>query len=58
MRDYLKVPYRWTSAYRRALEAAERQRAAMRHRVAELWPSEAGQSTSGMLRTNGGRGRA
>ena len=50
MRDFLNVPYRWTSAYKRIAKAAAKQRAQMRHRVGELWPSEAGQSTSGLAR--------
>jgi len=53
VRDIQAVPYRWTSAYRRARDEAAKQKAAMKHRVSSLWPSESGQSTSGMLRTGG-----
>lgn len=50
IRDTDNIPYRKTSAYKRAQAAAKAQKAAVRHRVGQLWPSEGGQSTSGMLR--------
>jgi len=53
IRDIQAVPYRWTSAYRRNRELAEQQSAAMHHRVGTLWPSQAGQSTSAVLRSPG-----
>lgn len=49
-RDLENVPYRKTREHARAVAAAAIQRAAMRYRVAQLWPSENGQSTSGALR--------
>jgi hypothetical protein len=54
IRDTDAIPYRKTSAYKRALEVAREQQAKMRHRVGTLWPTEAGQSTSGMLRRSVG----
>lgn len=50
IRDTDNIPYRKTAAYKRALVAAALQKAAMRHQKRELWPSQSGQSTSGMLR--------
>jgi hypothetical protein len=50
-RDLENVPYRETPAYARAVAQAAIQRAAMRHQVRTLWPSQSGQSTSGMVRT-------
>jgi hypothetical protein len=49
-RDTANMPYRKTRAYARAAAAAALQRAAIRHRVGQLWPSENGQSTSGAVR--------
>lgn len=48
--DLQNVPYRKTPAFARAVAAAALQKAAMRHRVGTLWPSQAGQSTSGAVR--------
>jgi hypothetical protein len=49
-RDTDTIPYRRTQAYARAVVAAALQRAAVRHHRAELWPSQRGQSTSGVMR--------
>lgn len=49
-RDTANIPYRKTAAFKRAQAAASAQKAALRHRAGELWPSENGQSTSGALR--------
>ena len=53
IRDTDTIPYRKTRAYARAVVAAALQKASIHHRVCQLWPSESGQSTSGMLRTAG-----
>jgi hypothetical protein len=45
-----ELPYRKTRAYARAVAAAAIQKAAIRHRVGQLWPSQSGQSTSGAMR--------
>ena len=50
IRDIDSIPYRRTSKFKRAQAAAAEQKAAMRHRVGQLWPSQAGQSTSGAMR--------
>lgn len=50
IRDTDNIPYRKTAEYKRAKAAADAQKAAVRHRVGQLWPSESGQSTSGMVR--------
>ncbi len=50
IRDTDNIPYRDTEAYKRARKAAAAQKAAIHHRVQQLWPSQSGQSTSGMLR--------
>jgi hypothetical protein len=50
IRDTDSIPYRKTQAYARAAAAAALQKAAMHHRVGQLWPSQAGQSTSGAVR--------
>ena len=49
-RDLENVPYRDTKDYKRARKVAAAQKATIRHRVRQLWPSQSGQSTSGMLR--------
>jgi hypothetical protein len=54
VRDIQAIPYRKTSAYKRNLAQANAQKAGMRHRRQQLWDTEAGQSTSGMLRRPGG----
>lgn len=54
MRDIQAIPYRKTAAYKRNLAAANAQKAGMRHTRQQLWDTEAGQSTSGMLRRPAG----
>ncbi len=54
VRDIQAIPYRWTSAYKRALATATRQRANMHYRVETLWAWNVGQATSGMLRRPAG----
>lgn len=54
VRDIQAIPYRQTSAYRRAVQAANAQKAQLTHRSAELWPTEAGQSMSGLSRRMAG----
>ena len=55
IRDFANTPYRRTPEYARNVAIAAAQRAAMRHQVRTLWPSQIGQSTSGILRSAGRR---
>ena len=55
-RDTQEIPYRLTGAYRVNAEIARGQRKDMRFRRECLWPSEAGQRTSALMRSWRGPG--